>query len=82
MKLQHYLNQAIKHIYPLEGDEYEAASYAINSLFEDLSNEIETLEYSLMDAEEEVVNLKNELADAKDDLDKARSDLRDWENGR
>jgi len=82
MRLQHYLDQAIKHIYTLEGEEYETASWAINSLFEDLSNEIETLEYSLYDVNEEIDRLKDELEDAKDELDKAQSDLRDWENGR
>ena len=82
MRLQHYLDQAIKHIYTLEGEEYETASWAINSLFDGLSMEIENLEYSLLDANEEIDRLKDELADAKDDLDKAQSDLRDWENGR
>ena len=73
MRLQHYLDQAIKHIYTLDGDEYETASWAINSLFVDLSNEIETLEYSLLDANEEISNLKDELSDTKDELDEARS---------
>jgi peptidoglycan hydrolase CwlO-like protein len=82
MKLQHYLDQAIKNIYTLEGDEYETASWAIRSLFEDLSNEIESLEYSLSDANEEISNLKDELADTKDELDIAKSNIRDMEHGR
>lgn len=75
MKLQHYLDKAIKNISELEGTEYECASYAINDLFEDLSSEIENLEYQANGMYNDTEDLRAEIKDLREENTDLRNDL-------